>query len=85
MIKSFRHKGLEKFFNEGITDDIEGADETRLRYALSVIDAADELRDCNASPLNFKKEKSKNLYSVDAGNGKKIIFRLVPQSSEQEK
>ena len=43
MIKSFKHKGLEKFFNEGNVENIDGADENKLKYVLSVIDAADEL------------------------------------------
>lgn len=84
MIKSFKHKGLELFFNEGISDNIEGADENKLRFVLSVIDAADELRDCNISSLNFTKENTQGLYSVNVGNGKKVIFKLIPQNSEQE-
>lgn len=82
MIKSFKHKGLERFFNEGNTEDIEEADENRLRYALSVIDAADELRDCNIPSLKFTKENSKGFYSINVGNGKKITFRLTPQKSK---
>lgn len=84
MIKSFRHKGLERFFKEGTSDNIEGADENKLRYALSVLDAADELRDFNINSMKFSKENGKNIYSVNVGNGKKIIFRLIPQNSEQE-
>lgn len=84
MIKSFKHKGLEKFFNEGNKECIDGADETRLRYALSIVDAADELKDFNIPSLKFTKENNKGCYSINVGNGKKITFRLTPQNSEQE-
>jgi len=77
MIKSFKHQGLEKFFTEGNAENIEGADENRLKYVLSVIDAADELRDFQIPSLKFTRENNKGFYSVLIGNGKKIIFRLV--------
>ena len=79
MIKSFKHKGLEKFFNEGIVENIDGADENKLKYVLSILDAADELRDFAIPSLKFTKENNKGFYSVCIGNGKKIVFRLVPE------
>jgi len=83
MIRSFKNKGLEKFFNEGIAEDIDGADENKLKYALSMIDAADELRDLNIPSLKFTKENNKGFYSICVGNGKKIIFRLVPSENKE--
>lgn len=83
MIKSFKNKGLEKFFNDGIVDDIDGADANRLRYALSIVDAADELRDLNIPSLKFTKENNKGFYSICVGNGKKIVFRLVPNDNKE--
>ena len=79
MIKSFKHQGLEKFFCEGNAGDIEGVDKNKLRYILSIIDAADELRDFHIPSLKFTKENDKGFYSVCAGNGKKITFRLVSE------
>ncbi len=83
MIKSFKHKGLEKFFTEGNTDDIEGIDEETLRYVLSVIDAADEIRDCKIPSLKFQKE-NKGFYSICVGNDKKLLFRLTTRDTDKE-
>lgn len=83
MIKSFKHQGLEKFFNEGNAEEIDGADEDKLKYVLSMIDAADELRDLNIPSLKFTKENNKGFYSVCVGNGKKILFRLVPNENKE--
>ena len=47
MIKSFRHKGLEKFFLKGSKASIQPAHAKRLQEQLSFLNAASEPRDMN--------------------------------------
>lgn len=78
MIKSFKNKNLEKFYNEGLDDEIEGIDKDRLRLILAQLDAADEIKDCKIPSFDFKKVRKNGTYSISVGNGKKLVFRLVP-------
>lgn len=78
MIKSFKNKNLEKFYNEGLDDEIEGVDKDRLRLILAQLDAADEIKDCKIPSFDFKKIRKNGTYSISVGNGKKLVFRLVP-------
>ncbi len=78
MIKSFKNKNLEKFYNEGLDDEIEGVDKDRLRLILAQLDAADEIKDCKIPSFDFKKVRKNGTYSISVGNGKKLVFRLVP-------
>lgn len=77
MIKSFKNKNLEKFYNEGLDDEIEGVDKDRLRLILAQLDAADEIKDCKIPSFDFKKVRKNGTYSISVGNGKKLVFRLV--------
>lgn len=78
MIKSFKNKNLEKYYNEGLDDEIEGVDKDRLRLILAQLDAADEIKDCKIPSFDFKKVRKNGTYSISVGNGKKLVFRLVP-------
>ena len=78
MIKSFKNKNLEKFYNEGLDDEIEGVDKDRLRLILAQLDAADEIKDCKIPSFDVKKVRKNGTYSISVGNGKKLVFRLVP-------
>jgi len=48
MIKSFRHKGLEKFFATGSTAGIQAAHAARLRIQLTALDSAKRPQDMSA-------------------------------------
>lgn len=45
MIKSFRHKGLRKFFETGTTAGIQPAHAKRLRMQLAALDTAQTIED----------------------------------------
>lgn len=47
MIKTFRHKGIERFFREGTKAGIQPKHERRLRLQLSRLDAARSAVDMN--------------------------------------
>lgn len=48
MIKSFRHKGLRKFFETGSTAGIQARHVTRLQVQLTALDSARQPEDINA-------------------------------------
>jgi proteic killer suppression protein len=48
MIKSFRHKGLQRYFEEGSKAGIQAQHERRLRLQLSRLDDAREAKDMDA-------------------------------------
>jgi len=47
MIKSFKHKGLQKFFETGSTAGIQPAHKQKLRMRLAALDTATVLEDIN--------------------------------------
>ncbi len=47
MIKSFKHKGLEEFFNSGSTRGIQAAHANKLRMQLAALDTATVIEDMN--------------------------------------
>lgn len=53
MIKSFRHKGLEKFFNFGITKGVKAEHVKKLRQILTVLNVTTQLEDIE-SVITFK-------------------------------
>jgi len=48
MIKSFRHKGLQRFFEKGSKAGIQSQQERRVRLMLSLIDHATQAKDMDA-------------------------------------
>ena len=81
MIKSFKNKNLEKFYNEGVDDEIDGVDKDRLRLILVQLDAAEELKDCKIPSFNFTRVRKNGTYSISVGNGKRLVFRLIPSNN----
>lgn len=81
MIKSFKNKNLEKFYNEGVDDEIDGVDKDRLRLILAQLDAAEELKDCKIPSFNFTRVRKNGTYSISVGNGKRLVFRLIPSNN----
>ena len=78
MIKSFKNKNLEKFYTDGVLENLKGVDKSRLKVILAQLDAADEIKDCKIPSFKFAKTKKKGYYSISVGNGKRLVFRLTP-------
>lgn len=53
VIKSFRHKGLRKFFESGDLRGIPAQHKNRIRRQLDVLDAASEVTDMNLPGWGF--------------------------------
>jgi len=61
MIKSFRHKGLEKFFATGSTAGIQAAHAARLRIQLTALDSAKRPQDMSAPAWRLHALKGSDL------------------------
>lgn len=82
MIKSFKNKNLEKFYNEGVDEEINGVDKDRLRLILAQLDAAEDIKDCKIPSFDFTRVRKNGTYSIAIGNGKRLIFKLVPSNKK---
>jgi proteic killer suppression protein len=78
MIKTFKNKQLEKFYNSGVAEGLADIDKERLRLILAQLDAAEELKDLKIPSLDFNKVKEDGTFSIAIGNGKRLIFTLKP-------
>ncbi|OGQ81707.1 MAG: peptidase [Deltaproteobacteria bacterium RIFCSPLOWO2_12_FULL_60_19] len=78
MIKSFRHKGLQKFFFDGTKQGIQPKHAEKLADILDLLDAAGETRDMNfpGSDLHPLKGDLRGFWSVKVSGNWRIIFRF---------
>jgi toxin HigB-1 len=79
MIKSFKHKGLEKFFLGGSSKGIQASHAERLRIQLSALDAAakpDDLRAPLSWRLHALKGDLRGYWSLTVNGHWRVIFRF---------
>ena len=78
MIKSFRHKALQKFFFDGSKKGIQPKHAEKLADILDLLDAATEIRDMNfpGSDLHPLKGDVRGFWSVKVSGNWRIIFRF---------
>ena len=78
MIKSFKHKGLEKFFRTGVTSGINHQHKKRLRLILGILDAATVITDINSPGLRLHKltGKRNNDYAVNVSGNWRVTFQF---------
>ena len=76
MIKSFKHKGLEKFFKTGSTEGIQPVHKTKLRMRLTALDTATEILDMNLPGFRLHQLKGnmQGLWSIDVSKNWRITF-----------
>ncbi len=79
MIKSFKHKGLEKFFYSGKKKGINPDHADRLENILDRLDAASEVRDMNYPGSNLHKLSGdkQGQYAVNVSGNWRIFFEFV--------
>lgn len=78
MIVSFKHKGLEKYYQSGITKGIQQKHKNRLRLMLGVLDTAIEIEDINLPgfrlhPLSGNR---KDIWSITVNGNWRLTFRF---------
>lgn len=78
MIKSWKHKGLRKFYEAGDTSGIIAEHQKRLKVILQLLDAANKPERLNLPGLDFHKLKGKlkDYYSVSVRANWKVIFQF---------
>jgi len=84
MIKSFRHKGLEKFYTSGNKAGIQAKHAPKLRRILGLLDAATKPDDVNLPGFRLHPlaGKQKGFYSVWVNGNWRVIFRFVGEDVE---
>ncbi|MDB4261729.1 type II toxin-antitoxin system RelE/ParE family toxin [bacterium] len=76
MIKSFKHKGLERFFETGSTRGIQSKHSTKLRMQLSALDTAQAIEDVDVPGylLHPLKGTRKGLWSITVNGNWRVTF-----------
>jgi proteic killer suppression protein len=78
VIKSFRHKGLQKFFFDGTKKGIQAKHAEKLADILDQLNAASEIQDMNfpGSELHPLKGDLRGFWSVKVSGNWRMIFRF---------
>ncbi len=79
MIKSFKRKGLQKYYDSGKVSGIQAAHKKRPRLQLIAIDTATTIEDIDLPGFNFhplKKGKRKGIWSIKLNGNWRITFKF---------
>ena len=78
MIKSFRHKGLEKFFIDGSIAGIQPVHATKISDRLAFLNAATVIEDMNKPGyrLHSLKGNLKGYWAINVSGNWRIVFRF---------
>ncbi|GAA3936722.1 type II toxin-antitoxin system RelE/ParE family toxin [Litoribacillus peritrichatus] len=79
MIKSFKHKGLKKYFETGSTSGIQAKHQNKLRMQLAAIDTAQEIDDINLPgfKLHPLKGNRDGIWSITVNGNWRITFEFI--------
>ena len=78
MIKSFEHKGLQKFFETGSLKGIIPQHKQKLRIRLTALDTATCIEDMDLPGfrLHQLKGRKKGLWAIDVSQNWRIVFKF---------
>ena len=78
MIKSFEHKGLQKFFETGSLKGIKTQHKQKLRIRLAALDTATCIEDMDLPGfrLHQLKGRKKGLWAIDVSKNWRIVFKF---------
>jgi toxin HigB-1 len=78
MIKSFKHKGLQKYYDSGKATGIQVAHKKRLRLQLIAIDTATNIDDIDIPGFHLHplKRKRKGIWSIRVNGNWRITFKF---------
>ena len=79
MIRSFRHKGLKRFFETGDQRGIPAQQATRIRRQLDYLNAAKQVEDMNLPGWNLHQLKGsrKGTWAITVSGNWRITFRFT--------
>jgi len=83
MIRTFRHRGLEKFFLSGSKTGIQPAHATRLRLQLTTLHLASRAEDMNRRGWKFHSLNGelKDHYAVSVSGNWRMTFRFEGENA----
>ena len=78
MIKSFRHKGLKRFFEKGDTSGIQGEHVGRVRRILALLETSNSISDLDLPGLKLHELKGnrKGTWAVKVSGNWRITFKF---------
>jgi proteic killer suppression protein len=78
MIKSFKHKGLQKFFESGSVVGIKPGHKQKIRILLAALDTATCIEDMDLPGFRLHQLKGgkKGLWAIDVNKNWRIFFKL---------
>jgi len=78
MIKSFKHKGLCKFFETGSVASVQPGHKQKLRLRLTALDTATCIEDINTPGwrLHSLKGERQKLWAIDVNKNWRIVFKF---------
>lgn len=84
MIKSFNHKGLEKFYKTGSTKGIQAIHANRLKLILNRLNLLENLQDINLPSLKLHQLKGEmqGLWSVTVQANWRVTFKYDEQTAD---
>ena len=85
MIRTFKHKGLSRFFETGSKSGIQPQQEERLRLILGALNAATTPKDMDLPGLRLHPLKGdrKGFWSVWVSGNWRVTFTFVGKDAEQ--
>lgn len=78
MIKSFRHKGLRRYFETGSTSGVQASHTKRLRLQLSALDTAQSIEDMDIPGFRLHPLKGamKERWSISVNGNWRLTFEF---------
>jgi len=78
VIKSFKHKGLKRFYETGNTSGVQPSHRQKLRLQLAALDTAQSVEDMDIPGfrLHRLKGKKKGLWAIDVSGNWRLTFRF---------
>jgi proteic killer suppression protein len=78
MIKSFRHKGLSRFFEAGVSKSVQAPHAARLRILLAALETAQHIEDMNIPGFGLHplKGNRKGRWSVSVSGNWRVTFEF---------
>ena len=79
MIKSFKHKGLKKYFEKGSISGIQAKHQRKLRMQLAAIDTAQQIEDVNLPgfKLHLLKGNRDGILSITLNGNWRVTFEFI--------
>ncbi len=79
MIKSFKHKGLKKYFETGSISGIQAKHQRKLRMQLAAIDTAQKIDDVNLPgfKLHLLKGSRDGIWSITVNGNWRVTFEFI--------